>query len=413
MLKYTRLFLLALTLGTPGLAQELLLGTSAGTIARTHPVTGQTTSTLSCSSPVAAMTLDGADLLVGDSSGNIFRHDIEKQQETWLFNVPAACGGMSVYRGQLFVSDTAGSVVRVNLQTGRIIEIMTLPFGMDGGPLVIHDGNIFVGSLMGFVVMKSLSDTIDFQFWGTCAGPVSSMTDGGTHLIMGSPSGTLTLVDFVTQSANFHWGASGDTSGLAIHQGDIMTADSDGRLQRVDFSSARVHQQHFSGISVTTALMTPAAEPGFTYCYGISCPCGNDDPSAGCANSLGVGGILRATGSSSVTSDDMVLFVTNVPSNRFGLLCMANDPSSGSLFGDGRLCSGGAGGYRRFPTQTSGQLGFFGQAGIVDFAQQNFGSSGQVFSGSTWTFQMWYRDDQGTCGTGFNLTNGYVVTFKP
>ena len=272
MLKYTRLFLLALTLGTPGLAQELLLGTSAGTIARTHPVTGQTTSTLSCSSPVAAMTLDGADLLVGDSSGNIFRHDIEKQQETWLFNVPAACGGMSVYRGQLFVSDTAGSVVRVNLQTGRIIEIMTLPFGMDGGPLVIHDGNIFVGSLMGFVVMKSLSDTIDFQFWGTCAGPVSSMTDGGTHLIMGSPSGTLTLVDFVTQSANFHWGASGDTSGLAIHQGDIMTADSDGRLQRVDFSSARVHQQHFSGISVTTALMTPAAEPGFTYCYGISCP---------------------------------------------------------------------------------------------------------------------------------------------
>ena len=109
----------------------------------------------------------------------------------------------------------------------------------------------------------------------------------------------------------------------------------------------------------------------------------------------------------------MVLFVTNVPSNRFGLLCMANDPSSGGLLGDGRLCSGGAGGYRRFPTQTSGQLGFFGQAGIVDFAQQNFGYSGQGFSGSTWTFQMWYRDDQGTCGTGFNLTNGYVVTFKP
>ncbi len=26
------------------------------------------------------------------------------------------------------------------------------------------------------------------------------------------------------------------------------------------------------------------------YCFGAACPCGNDDPEAGCANSTGVGG---------------------------------------------------------------------------------------------------------------------------
>ena len=35
-----------------------------------------------------------------------------------------------------------------------------------------------------------------------------------------------------------------------------------------------------------------------------------------------------------------------------------------------------------------------------------------ITSGSTWNFQCWYRDpNTSPCGTAFNLTNGYELTW--
>ena len=41
-----------------------------------------------------------------------------------------------------------------------------------------------------------------------------------------------------------------------------------------------------------------------------------------------------------------------------------------------------------------------------------FGPQAIVEPASTWNYQGWYRDSQGPCGTGFNLTNGLSVTWR-
>ena len=38
---------------------------------------------------------------------------------------------------------------------------------------------------------------------------------------------------------------------------------------------------------------------GIPFCFGVGCPCGNDDPNAGCANSTGSGALLEGSGSAS------------------------------------------------------------------------------------------------------------------
>jgi len=154
---------------------------------------------------------------------------------------------------------------------------------------------------------------------------------------------------------------------------------------------------------------------GTPYCFGTGCPCGNDDPDAGCASSTGAGALLEGCGSTSVTDDDLVLSVTGMPPNQSGIVYMG----AGQLalpFGDGLRCvgAGGAGIFRYFPVQSSGARGaiVLGPA-IVAHSLARFPSAGQIGPGDTWNFQGWHRDPGGPCGFAFNLSNAVAVTFSP
>jgi len=144
-------------------------------------------------------------------------------------------------------------------------------------------------------------------------------------------------------------------------------------------------------------------------------PCSNSDTVAGCINSLGKGGHLNASGTASVTADDLVLTSTQLPPNQFGLMFMGQIPKQ-VPFRDGQLCIG-QGGTRpiyRFPAQATGAAGSytFGP-GIVAHSQQHFLPYGVISAGLTYRFQVWYRDPLGPCGSGSNLTNAASVVFQP
>jgi len=155
----------------------------------------------------------------------------------------------------------------------------------------------------------------------------------------------------------------------------------------------------------------PDVQP-FCFC-AAGAPCGNEDPSAGCANSTGAGALLAHMGSTSVTSDDLVLTTTGLPANQFGLLFMG----SGELelpFGDGLLCVGpGSTGGFRFPPRSSGPDGSFSEGPVVGFTHANFPPSGRILTGQTWSFLAWYRDPTGPCGAAFNVSHGLRATFEP
>ena len=156
------------------------------------------------------------------------------------------------------------------------------------------------------------------------------------------------------------------------------------------------------------------AEPGTAYCFGTACPCANDDPDAGCRNGPLLGADLRGYGSASVAADDLVLTCSGLPVTSIAGFFMAPLQQSAS-FGGGLLCaspgppqSGNPGpGYVRFPGNTTLSV-----TGIVQLGPGIASLSlGSITVGATRNFQCWYRNVNPSCGTSFNLSNAYTVTF--
>jgi hypothetical protein len=151
-----------------------------------------------------------------------------------------------------------------------------------------------------------------------------------------------------------------------------------------------------------------STEPGVASCYGVGCPCGNDDANAGCANSTGTGAMLSGVNTTSVTSDDLMLSATGLPTGQQGLFYMGDTQVQAPLW-DGLQCALGTS-YRFLnSTQNSGEQGRMSYTGLVGE------SSGLITVGSTWHFHCWHRDVTGVspCGTGANFSNLYSVTFTP
>ncbi|MFT5050859.1 MAG: acyl-CoA thioesterase-1 [Chlamydiales bacterium] len=147
---------------------------------------------------------------------------------------------------------------------------------------------------------------------------------------------------------------------------------------------------------------------GTRYCFGGAgiCPCGNDYSSAGCQNSAGVGALLSAAaGSTDAAADDLVLAITDMPPNKFGLVFMGGNQIN-TPFGDGRRCVGGV--VKRFGVKQADATGtmIYGP-GLANLAPV-------IVPASTWNYQAWYRDPMGgPCAGGFNLSNGLQVPFQP
>ncbi|MCE9594013.1 MAG: hypothetical protein K8S98_07465 [Planctomycetes bacterium] len=154
-------------------------------------------------------------------------------------------------------------------------------------------------------------------------------------------------------------------------------------------------------------LLTRETPVGTTLCYGDgssgNCPCGNAGVAgAGCKNSTGVGAKLAATGSASVVADDLVLSVTQAAPGKSALFFQG----VGSIavpFQDGILCAGGS--IKRLEAVTLDANGS-AQSGV------SIVGAGAITPGVTRTYQTWFRDPQGPCGTASNLSSAVQVTWQ-
>ncbi|MDP6409463.1 MAG: hypothetical protein QGI46_08810 [Planctomycetota bacterium] len=155
---------------------------------------------------------------------------------------------------------------------------------------------------------------------------------------------------------------------------------------------------------------------GVPFCLGdgggTACPCTNEDPGGpgGCANSTGAGALLYGEGVPNTAADSLILRGSNLLGSQPALLFQgttALNGGSGVPFGDGLRCSGG--GVIRIHVlvpDASGTVAY-PQAGDPSISQD-----GAVSPGDTRYYQLWYRDPNGgPCGSGFNLTNGFAVSW--
>jgi hypothetical protein len=152
------------------------------------------------------------------------------------------------------------------------------------------------------------------------------------------------------------------------------------------------------------------------FCFGdgtgTACPCGNSGASGnGCASSVAPAGAhLAAMGAASVSQDGLVLIGSGMPNSSVLYFQGTTQVSggAGSVFGDGLRCGGGQ--IVRLATKANVQNGSM-YPSVGDVAISIRGAIPP--SGGTRTYQGWYRNVTGPCGSGFNLTNGVRVTWTP
>ncbi|MEO1698076.1 MAG: hypothetical protein AAFU73_12335 [Planctomycetota bacterium] len=162
-------------------------------------------------------------------------------------------------------------------------------------------------------------------------------------------------------------------------------------------------------------------KPGgsFCDCGSVSnAPCGNTGSTdSGCGNATGVGAKMAGVGTSSLAGDSLTLQLTDLPPLAFGLVFMS-DSTTDTALGNGRRCVGGATGLFRLPIFQADIGGAHSEGPGLVATSSTLIPAPTVTVGSTFGFQAWYRDSLpsmvgGPCGTGSNLTNGWLVTFTP
>lgn len=144
------------------------------------------------------------------------------------------------------------------------------------------------------------------------------------------------------------------------------------------------------------------------YCFGETCPCGNDDPVRGCAGSTGFGAALVACGSASVALDDLAFGASGMAADQPTMLFRARDAlnaGDGYSFGDGLRCAGVE--VKRLGVRYADPAGGAGWGpGLATLGEWN--------AGDTFHFQVLYRDLVASpCGALFNTTHALEVIFAP
>ncbi|MCB9916715.1 MAG: zinc metalloprotease [Planctomycetes bacterium] len=158
---------------------------------------------------------------------------------------------------------------------------------------------------------------------------------------------------------------------------------------------------------------TGPSGPGTAFCAGdgsgTGCPCNNQGAAGhGCQNSTGAGAQLTASGTASIGAGDLVLHGSDLVSGQSGLYFQGDNQISGgngAVFGDGLRCTG--------LNTVRLQIRMASASGTSN-TTVNVAAAGGVSAGQTKRYQLWYRDPAfSPCLSGFNLSNGYEVTWLP
>lgn len=395
-------------------AQELFIGSSNTAILKGDAKNGDFQFVSACGGQVNSMVLSGDTLHVGDSNGNVYIYDDAQQSISYAFTLATDATSMTRDATSVFVGGTDGNVFRVHPLTGAIQETFPNFFSIDA---MLLDGNSLVTGSTTTLFQETLLPSGQSTVLGACGGAVQSMARSGDDLYLGDAIGRIYhydfahgFLDYVVQSV------PSDLKAMVIDGQHLLVGGTNGNLLRVDRVTGEVLATTSIGMPIEAMAIGAAAvpEPGTSYCFGLACPCANDDIFAGCKNSTGHGAIVSGAGSRSTTSDDLVLTVKGLPPNVLARFYMS-DIQSHTPFADGFLCAGG-GGYPafRFPLNHANLSGVMTQGpGIVQHATTTFGPSGTIHPGATWNFQVWYRNVLGPCGTFLNVSSAYRVSFAP
>jgi len=146
----------------------------------------------------------------------------------------------------------------------------------------------------------------------------------------------------------------------------------------------------------------------YCFCPPSSAICGNPDDDAGCANAGGSGASLSVRGTT--YPDALTIDAEGVAPNNFALFFQGHyqvNGGTGIPFNDGLRCAGGA--VQRIGTKLAngnGDVSYGPYAGDPQISSKTDAVPGM---GLPRTYQVWYRDPAGPCGTQSNSSSALWV----
>ena len=170
-------------------------------------------------------------------------------------------------------------------------------------------------------------------------------------------------------------------------------------------SGCNEYDMHVSLVGDQVAMPTCPGDATFDLGSGpVACPCGNNStPGAGegCSNSQGRGALLRATGSNTVSGDNLMLHVEGARPSQPGMI-VQGESLMATPFKDGILCTGNP--TERIEVVTLDANGEGATSGSIVDAGNVAGPGFVRF------YQFWYRDPAiSICGSGSNFSSGLRV----
>jgi len=387
-------------------AEDALVTLPDGQVLSGDSVLGGLTPLASVPGPVGDGALVGASLFVGRADGQVW--EVQQDGTTSLaFTVTGGAQVLTEDGDALLAAGSDGFVRRLDPATGQVLaaypapsDVTTLYHSVAAGRLAGTASGLLLREIGGaFQQIADLGGAepaglVEFEF------QVFLATTGGTIQRRSLSGNLLGSFDLGVPVTDLHESLT-----------DLLVTTLDGRLLRVDREQGTVMTEEALAGAVSGIALEDDPMIGLAYCYGNTCPCGNEDRKNGCENSTGLGGYMLASGSPSIAGDDLTLVLTHMPPNAFHVLIMGQSWSE-MLLGDGMLCVDVSNATFRFPVSQASPAGFdvLGP-GLVEFTHQSFGEAGHIDPGETWHFQDWYRDSSGPCGSGFSVTNAYTVLF--
>lgn len=389
-------------------AQHLIVGGPDTVIRRAVPVSSEFDVVGACGGIVESMVAHGDVTYIGDRSGLLYRYD-PSVGVSYAFNVSNDAAALATDGHRLFVGGSDGSIESYDLATESLLETWRGPAGLRA--LVVAGTNLYAAGDSGLVSKTGLFGSGDFSTFFDAATPVTALVADQAVLVVGSGTGLVQSVVLGTGAVSSTFQVQTDVTAMGINLGNLLVGSADGTIRRVDLVDGTAFDATLVGSSISAIALTAGEPPVWSYCYGIQCPCGNDDPLAGCVNSTGRGARLTAAGTASASTDDFVLYMTGAPAHATTVFFMGSRGTVAPLSA-GVLCIDPAFGIQRFGALQTNQFGALSLGGIGAQARDSFSAAFQITAGSDWHFQAWFRDSSGPCGASSNTTNTAQLQFS-
>ncbi len=221
----------------------------------------------------------------------------------------------------------------------------------------------------------------------------------------------------LTLTSGLSVGSRGDAGALALYAGPPGNPGPSGtRARAIGLSVANGAGNLLTHFGTDTAFTRVSVCYDYTpriasTCAGdgtaAACPCGNSGgPGEGCANSLGFGSLLSATGGAAISADTLVLNarVPNTTTTLFLQSTQIQAAGQGIPFGDGLRCASGT------VVRLGSGPATVGNARYPGVGDPPVSVRGLVPPGATRYYQAWYRSPPTFCTpSSFNLSNALRV----